>query len=62
MAQKSPLALRLAKESVLRIEGDEMMQRYRTENDYTQRLRAFDDSREALNAFLEEQDPEWTWS
>lgn len=62
MAQKSPLALRLAKESVLRIEGDEMMQRYRTENDYTQRLRAFDDSREALNAFLEKRDPEWTWS
>jgi enoyl-CoA hydratase len=62
MTQKSPIALRLAKESVLRIEGDEMMQRYRTENDYTNRLRGFNDSREAMDAFVEKRSPKWTWS
>ena len=62
MAKKSPLALRLAKESILRIEGDEMMIRYRTENDYTSRLRGFNDSKEAMSAFLERRSPTWTWS
>ena len=62
MAEKSPLAMRLAKESVLRIEGDEMMQRYRTENDYTARLRGFHDSSEAIAAFLEKRPPKWTWT
>ena len=62
MAKKSPIALRLAKESILRIEGDEMMQRYRTENDYTSRLRTFNDSREAMAAFNEKRDPTWTWT
>lgn len=59
---KSPIALRLAKESILRIEGDDMMQRYRTENDYTNRLRTFNDSREAIEAFLEKRTPHWTWT
>jgi enoyl-CoA hydratase len=62
MTEKSPIALRLAKESVLRIEGDEMMQRYRTENDYTNRLRGFNDSQEAMDAFAEKRSPKWTWS
>lgn len=62
MATKSPIALRLAKESILRIEGDEMMQRYRTENDYTNRLRTFNDSKEAIAAFNEKRPPRWTWS
>ena len=62
LAKKSPIALRLAKESVLRIEGDEMMQRYRTENDYTNRLRGYNDSTEAMAAFIEKRSPEWTWS
>jgi enoyl-CoA hydratase len=62
MATKSPIALRLAKESILRIEGDEMMQRYRVENDYTNRLRTFNDSQEAMQAFLEKRRAEWTWS
>lgn len=62
LATKSPLALRLAKESVLRIEGPEMEDRYRTEQDYTNRLRGFNDSREAMAAFLEKRKPEWTWS
>ena len=35
---------------------------YRTEQDYTQRLRTYDDSREAMRAYLEKRDPHWTWS
>lgn len=62
LTTKSPLALRLAKESVLRIEGREMEDRYRTEQDYTNRLRGYRDSAEAMAAFLERRDPQWTWS
>jgi enoyl-CoA hydratase len=62
LATKSPIALRLAKESVLRIETDEVMDRYRTENDYTSRLRAFNDSDEAIEAFNSKREPRWTWS
>lgn len=62
LATKSPIALRLAKESILRIEGDELMQQYRTENDYTYRLRTFHDSEEAMAAFLQKRPPKWTWS
>jgi enoyl-CoA hydratase len=62
LATKSPIALRLAKESILRIETEELMDRYRTENDYTNRLMGFNDSREAITAFVEKRDPRWTWS
>jgi enoyl-CoA hydratase len=62
LATKSPIGLRLAKESILRIEADEMMQSYRTENDYSSRLRGFADSREAVSAFLEKRPARWTWS
>lgn len=62
LSNKSPLALRLAKESILRIERDEVMERYRTENDYTNRLRTFNDSKEAIQAFVEKRTPKWTWS
>jgi enoyl-CoA hydratase len=62
MATKSPIALRLAKESILRIEDDEVMRRYRTENDYTNRLRTYNDSKEALDAFAEKRPAKWTWS
>lgn len=62
LALKSPLALRLAKESVLRIEADEMERQYRTEQDYTARLRTFNDSTEAMRAYLDKRDPSWSWS
>ncbi|MGY1917046.1 enoyl-CoA hydratase-related protein [Blastococcus sp. SYSU DS0973] len=62
IAGKSPLATRLAKESILRIEGDDVERQYRTEWDYTNRLRGFDDSREAMTAYLEKRQPNWTWS
>jgi enoyl-CoA hydratase len=62
LATKSPIALRLAKQSILRIEGDEMLQQYHTENDYTDRLRTYADAKEAIAAFAEKRDPKWTWS
>jgi enoyl-CoA hydratase len=62
LSSKSPIALRLAKESVLRIEGSELEDAYRTEQDYTQRMRTFNDSTEARAAFREKRDPCWTWS
>jgi enoyl-CoA hydratase len=62
LATKSPIALRLAKESILRIEGDELMAHYRTENDYTNRLRGYRDSQEAMEAFNEKRPAQWTWS
>ena len=62
LSSKSPIALRLAKESVLRIEGSELEDAYRTEQDYTQRMRTFNDATEARAAFREKRDPSWTWS
>jgi enoyl-CoA hydratase len=62
IASKSPIAMRLAKESILRIEGDVLMENYRTENDYTSRLRTFNDSQEAMQAFLDKRPAKWTWS
>jgi enoyl-CoA hydratase len=62
LAVKSPLALRLAKESILRIEGSSLEDSYRTEQDYTQRLRTYNDSREAMLAFKEKREAHWTWS
>lgn len=61
LADKSPMALRLAKESILRIEGDEMEERYRTEQDYTVRLRGFEDAKEAMGAFIDKREPVWAW-
>ncbi|MCZ4497559.1 MAG: enoyl-CoA hydratase [Marmoricola sp.] len=62
IASKSPLAIRLAKESIVRIESDEMETQYRTEWDYTNRLRGFNDSREAMRSYIEKREPEWSWS
>ncbi|GAA0570784.1 enoyl-CoA hydratase-related protein [Actinomadura livida] len=62
LAGKSPIAMRLLKESILRIEGDAIEQNYRTEWDYTNRLGQFADSREARAAYLEKRAPSWTWT
>lgn len=62
IATKSPLAMRLAKESIVRIETDVSEDQYRTEWDYTNRLRTYKDSQEAMNAYLEKREPEWTLS
>ena len=61
LAAKSPLALRLAKDSMNRVEGLPLKDAYRTEQDYTDRLLRFDDAAEARRAFLEKRDPEWKW-
>jgi len=61
IASKSPIAMRLAKESMNRVEDLSLRDGYRTEQEYTARLRQFDDSREARAAFLERRDPDWKW-
>jgi enoyl-CoA hydratase len=61
LAVKSPLALRLAKESMNRTEYLPFDEGYRVEQDYTARLMAFEDSQEARDAFFEKRDPSWKW-
>jgi enoyl-CoA hydratase len=63
-ARKSPIALRLAKESLVRIEALDFDTEaaYRTEQDYTNRLKDYADAKEAQRAFFEKRPPEWTWS
>ena len=61
LAAKSPVALRLAKESMNRVEDLSLRDGYRTEQEYTARLQRFDDAREARAAFLERREPEWKW-
>ena len=61
LAAKSPIALRLAKESMNRVEFLPLKEAYRTEQDYTARLRGYEDAAEARDAFLEKRDPEWKW-
>jgi enoyl-CoA hydratase len=61
LAAKSPIAMRLAKESMNRVEDMSLEEGYRTEQDYTARLVRFEDAREARDAFLERREPEWKW-
>jgi enoyl-CoA hydratase len=61
LAAKSPIALRLAKESMNRVEHLPLAEAYRTEQDYTARLLGFEDSAEARRAFVEKRDPQWRW-
>ena len=60
-AAKSPIALRLAKEAMNRVEFLPLKDAYRTEQDYTRRLITFDDAAEARQAFLEKRPPDWKW-
>ena len=62
IAAKSPIGMRLAKESINRTEGLDVETAYRIEQDYTARLRTFTDSREAAAAFMEKREPRWTLS
>jgi len=57
LASKSPIALRLAKESMNRVEDLPLKEAYRTEQEYTARLQGFADAREARDAFLERREP-----
>ena len=61
LAAKSPIAMRLAKESMNRVEDLSLKEGYRTEQDYTARLLRFEDAKEANAAFLEKRPPDWKW-
>jgi enoyl-CoA hydratase len=62
IASKSPIALRLAKDSANRIEHMPTDEAYRVEQTYTARLLDMNDSKEAVAAYLEKRKPTWTWS
>lgn len=61
IATKSPIAVRLAKESANRVESMSLHDGYRTEQDYTQRVKRHADSDEARLAFTEKRSPEFRW-
>jgi enoyl-CoA hydratase len=61
MAGKSPLALRMAKEAMNRVEHLPLEEGYRLEQDYTARISRSDDAREARSAWLEKREPTWNW-
>jgi enoyl-CoA hydratase len=61
IATKSPIAVRLAKESANRVESMALHDGYRTEQDYTQRVKRHADSDEARLAFMEKRSPEFRW-
>jgi enoyl-CoA hydratase len=58
---KSPLALRIAKESMDRAEDMAIEEGYRLEQDYTARMSLLDDSSEARNSYREKRAPQWNW-
>ena len=62
IAAKSPLAMRLAKESANRVEHLPTDEAYRIEQTYTARLVETADAKEAVAAYLEKRKPSWTWS
>ena len=61
LAAKSPIALRMAKDSMNRVEHLPLKEAYRTEQDYTERLLRYEDAAEARAAFFEKREPEWKW-
>jgi enoyl-CoA hydratase len=61
LAEKSPIALRMAKASMNQVEGLPLKEAYRIEQTYTDRLMRFEDSIEAREAFFEKREPEWRW-
>jgi enoyl-CoA hydratase len=61
LVTKSPIALRLAKESMNRTEFLSLEDGYRVEQDYTNRLLGFEDAAEARRAFQEKRPPDWKW-
>lgn len=61
VAAKSPIALRLAKEAMNRVEFLPLQDAYRLEQDYTNRLRSYEDAAEAAAAYLDRRAPVWRW-
>jgi enoyl-CoA hydratase len=62
IAAKSPLAIRLAKDSANRVEHLPTDEAYRIEQTYTARLLQTADAKEAVSAFLEKRKASWSWS
>ncbi len=62
ISRKSPIAVRLAKESANRVEPMSLKDGYRLEQDYTGRVKRHADSDEARVAFMEKRDPEFRWA
>jgi enoyl-CoA hydratase len=61
LAAKSPAAMRLAKEAMVRTEYLPVLEAYRIEQDYTNRLRSHPDAGEAQEAWAERRPPRWLW-
>jgi enoyl-CoA hydratase len=61
IASKSPIAVRLAKESANRVEYLDLKEGYRTEQDYTIRVKRYADADEAGMAFAERRSPDFRW-
>lgn len=61
IAEKSPIAVRLAKDAMNRVDSLPLKDAYRIEQEYTYRLMHFEDSAEARRAYLEKRDPQWQW-
>jgi enoyl-CoA hydratase len=61
LASKSPIAMRLAKQAMNRVEDLPLKEAYQTEQSYTALLRGFEDSAEAQAAYREKRAPEWRW-
>lgn len=61
IAAKSPVALRLAKEAMNRVEFLALKEAYQLEQDYTTRLRGYEDAAEASEAFMEKRPADWKW-
>jgi len=59
IASKSPLAVRLSKQALNRVEDMPLKEGYRLEQDYTMRLALFEDTKEAMDAFLEKREPKF---
>jgi enoyl-CoA hydratase len=62
MAAKSPLALRMAKQSMNRVEHLSLEQGYQLEQDYTARISPLKDSKEARASWQDKRTPTWSWS
>ncbi len=60
IARHSQIALKLAKQSLNHIEYMDLKSGYEFEQGLTGRLSGYDDSKEALQAFLERRDPRYT--
>jgi enoyl-CoA hydratase len=61
IAAKSPIAVRLAKDSANRVEFLPLREGYRLEQEYTNRVKRFADSDEARLAFRSKRHPEFLW-